>query len=73
MKTRTDLEFHIKFYIPKGWIGPIREFDFAPSISEEDFQLILKGQIPNTRQYDKWYMKAAIEDWLSENLTSPTE
>ena len=72
MKTRTALEYHIRFYIPKGWVGPIHEFDFIPLITDEDFQSILQGVIPEKKEFNKWYLQDAIKDWLSKNLTSPT-
>ena len=43
----------IKLYVPKGWVGPIMEFDFAPLISDEDFEIIKKGSIPLNKQYNK--------------------
>lgn len=63
MKTRSELETFIKLYVPKGWVGPIREFDFAPLISDEEFVMILNGKIPEGKEFDKWYVKAAIEAW----------
>ena len=65
MKTQSDLETHIKYYVPKGWMGPIREFDFAPLISDEDFEIILSGELPDKREYQKWYIQAAIKDFLN--------
>lgn len=65
MKTRSALEHHIRFYIPKGWVGPIREFDFAPLISDEDFEIITKGELPNHPAYKKWYVQDAIKDFLN--------
>ena len=64
--TRGGLETFIRLYIPKGWVGPIREFDFAPMVSDEDFEMIVRGQIPDKPQYNKWYVKAAIEDWKKQ-------
>jgi hypothetical protein len=66
MKTRHELETYIRFYIPKGWVGPIREFDFAPLISDEDMELILRGEIPNKPEYKKWYIQDAIKDFLNK-------
>jgi hypothetical protein len=42
------------------------EFDFAPLISEDEFKLILNGQIPKGRQYDKWYVHDAIKSWMDK-------
>jgi hypothetical protein len=64
--TSSDLEWFIKLYIPKGWIGPVHLFDFTPHISEEDFEKILTGEIPSDKKYDKWYIKEAIKDWLKK-------
>lgn len=65
--TRNGLEYFIRFYIPKGWVGPIMEFDFAPHISDEDFKTIMMGDIPSKEKYDKWYVRAAIEEWRKNN------
>jgi len=64
---RSDLETFIRLYVPKGWVGPIREFDFAPLISDEDFAMIVKGEMPDKKEYQKWYIKAAIEAWRGKN------
>ena len=64
--THSGLECFIKLYVPRGWVGPIREFDFAPMVSDEDFEMIVRGQIPDKPQYNKWYVKAAIEDWKKQ-------
>jgi len=64
MKTQSDLENYIRFYVPKGWVGPIKEFDFAPLISDEDFKIILKWKFPDKPAYKKWYIQDAIKDWL---------
>lgn len=66
MKTRLNLEAHIRFYIPKGWVGPIREFDFAPLISDEDFEIIMNGAFPDKRDFQKWYVQDAIKDYLKK-------
>jgi len=63
-----DLEIFIRLYVPKGWVGPIREFDFAPLISDEDFKIIMNGGIPIDKQYDKWYVKDAIKEWREINI-----
>lgn len=65
---RLNLENYIRFYVPKGWVGPIREFDYAPLISEEDFKIIMDGGIPLDKQYDKWYVKDAINEWRKKNI-----
>jgi len=57
----------MRLYIPKGWVGPIHEFDFVPLVSDEDFKLIMAGGYPNDSTYDKWYIKAAVEDWKEKN------
>lgn len=64
MKTRYNLEIYIKMFIPEGWMGPIREFDFAPLISDEDLEIILKGKLPDKPAYKKWYIQDAIRSWL---------
>jgi len=63
-KSVVALESFIKYYVPKGWRGPIHEFDFAPFISEEEFKLILTGVIPSDKKFDRWYVKDAIHAWL---------
>lgn len=55
---------HIRFYVPKNWVGPIREFDFVPFISVEDAEAICSGQIPDDKKFNKWYIKDAINDWI---------
>lgn len=64
---RSDLEIYIKLYVPKGWVGPIREFDFAPLVSDEEFKTILEGKIPLDKKYDRWYVKDAIKSWQEKN------
>ena len=66
MPSSVELECFIKYYNPKGWRGTIHEFDFAPLISEDEFKLILNGQIPKGRQYDKWYVHDAIKSWMDK-------
>jgi hypothetical protein len=58
-----ELESYIRNFRPKGWRVPIHNVDFTPLISDEEFQVILKKEIPNTKQYNKWYVKSAIESW----------
>lgn len=62
-----ELEMFIKLYVPRGWVGPIRDFDFAPLISDEDFKTILSGKMPLDKQYDKWYVRDAINEWRKKN------
>jgi hypothetical protein len=64
---RSDLEVFIKLYVPKGWVGPIREFDFAPLISDEEFKVIVEGKIPLDKKYDRWYVRDAIKSWWEKN------
>ncbi len=64
---KSDLEVYIKLYVPKGWVGPIREFDFVPLVSDEEFKIILNGKIPLDKKYDRWYIKDAIKLWLAKN------
>ena len=71
-KLPQDVENHIRYYKPKGWVGQIREFDFAPHISDADFEVIKQGKIPNQPYAQKWYVVAAIKDWMKNNLTLPT-
>ena len=66
MNNKVELESFIRFYVPKGWVGPIREFDYAPYVTEEEFKLILTGTIPSDKKFDKWYVKDAINAWLKE-------
>ena len=69
--TIAELENFIRYYKPKGWVGAIREFDFAPLITEEELEIILKGKIPEDKRFDRWYVKDAIKAWLEKkNLTS---
>ena len=63
MPSRIELELFVKKYIPKGWVGPIEDFDFAPYFSDDAFQDVLEGKIPEGRRYVKWYVKAAIQKW----------
>lgn len=65
---KTDLQIFIKYYIPNGWKNPIKDVDFAPMISDEDYNEILSGKIPADKQYEKWYVKAAIKEWLKNNI-----
>lgn len=60
---RAELEIFIKLFIPNGWVGPIREFDFAPLISDEDFEIIKGGKLPDKPDYKKWYVKDAVKAW----------
>lgn len=66
------LEEFIRYYVPKGWVGPIHEFTFAPYITEDEFEIILQGKIPDGEKFDKWFVKAAIEDWLKQNGLQPS-
>ena len=70
MTTRTgkllELESFIKFYVPKNWRGPIHEFDFPPYLTEDEFNQILTGVIPDVPKFQKYYVKEAINKWLSE-------
>lgn len=58
------LEEFMKYYVPKGWRGQIHDFDFVPYISNEDIEIILKGEIPVDKKFDRWYVKEAIQEWL---------
>ena len=71
MKTVADLQLFIRYHIPTGWVGPIREFDFAPLVSEEDFKTILEGKIPVDSQYRKWYVIEAIKKWQRQENIEP--
>jgi len=64
---KSDLTWHIRLFIPKGWVGPIHEFDYPPLISDEDFEMIKAGKIPIDKQYDKWYVVDAIKSWWIKN------
>ena len=71
-KTPRNVEQHIRYYKPKGWVGTIHEFDFVPYISDEDFEVIKRGKIPQQPYAKKWYVVDAIKDWMKNNLTLPT-
>ena len=58
-----ELEIFIKYYTPKGWIGPIHEFDFAPYFTDQEMDIVLKGLIPDGEKFNKWYVIAAIMAW----------
>ena len=68
MGSRAELEMFIRKHIPSGWVGPIRDFDFTPLISEEEFVMIQNGKIPVGKDFNKWYIKEAIEAWHKKNL-----
>ena len=63
---KEELEIYIKNYVPKGWKESIKTVDFPPHISDNDFEMILKGNIPNKKEYLKWYIKEAIFSWLEK-------
>jgi len=65
--TRSDLECYIKYFVPKGWVGPIREFVHAPLVSDEDFETIKSGKFPIDKLYDRWYVRDAIKSWWEKN------
>lgn len=58
------LEEFMRFYKPKFWTDTISDVDFIPYISNEDIEIILKGEIPLDKKFDKWYIKEAIQEWL---------
>ena len=64
-----QLEFHMRYYTPKGWAGRIIEFDFIPYLSPEEFEVVLAGNIPDSVT-DKYYIVEAIKDWQKKNLTN---
>ena len=63
------VEEYLHSYTPQGWRGPIHEFDFVPYISDEDFEIIRSGGIPDKPYAKKWYVVAGIKDWQEKNLT----
>ena len=68
--TKLQLEEHIRYFTPKGWIGPIHEFTFIPLITDEEFDVICKGALPNDQRFKPWYIQEAIKTWLNKNLTN---
>jgi len=68
--SRMELEFFLKKYIPSGWVGPIMDFDFAPHVSDQDFKIVTEGKIPEGKKYEKWYVKAAVQEWQKRNITT---
>lgn len=61
------LEEFIKFYKANGLRERIMDFDYTPFISNEDITIILKGDIPEDKKFDKWYVIEAITEWLKTN------
>lgn len=64
--SKLELELYIKNYIPNGWKESIRTVDFFPLISDEDYASIVRGVIPDKKEYLKWYVKEAILSWLKK-------
>ena len=67
---RIELEFFIRKFIPKCWTCPIADVDFAPYISEKEFDEIIDGRIPDDKKYSKWYIRQAITAWMERNEKS---
>jgi len=43
------------------------ESNFAPLISDEDFEMINSGKMPNKSDYNKWYVQDAVKAWWLKN------
>jgi len=67
------LESFIRWYKPKGWCGIISEFTFVPYITDQEFEIILQGKIPEDKKFEPCYIKEAIKAWMDKELDIPTE
>jgi hypothetical protein len=71
-KIAIQLEEHIKFFVPPGWVGPIHDFDFAPMLLPDQAGIMStafkEGKLNEylEEHYKKWYVKAAIKDFFEQ-------
>jgi len=64
-----EIDQFVKYYVPKGWRGPIHEFVFPPMFTEEQVKVILNGGIPidNVLVKNHWYIHEAINEWKRQH------
>ena len=62
MKLLPNLEQHIRYYKPRGWVGPIHDFDFPELKTVEYVWVLFGGELYELGL--RWYKKDAVEDFL---------
>lgn len=66
----------VAYYVPKDWVGPIHEFDFAPMFLPAEATALrlafeeskLNNEFLEAHNFKKWYIKAAIQDFFKEKF-----
>jgi hypothetical protein len=66
------LHEHVNFYVPKGWSGPIHEFDFAPMFTVFEASELRVAFERGTfteyldTHYKKFYVKEAVREFFNK-------
>jgi hypothetical protein len=62
-KKALELEYHIRDYVPKGYLSSIENVMFVPWVSIVDIKEILQRRIPD--KFNKFPFDEAINSWIT--------